>query len=303
MTTDKKYIIYQNDLKYIKDRNINFEDVDFTKNNISHKIHINHDSLDYRYTECVEHKYFSLDFTSIKLKQMPVLRNNFLNIKCLFLANNELNNTLDLSYLKNLISIDIDNNKISTLVLSNTIEEISAQHNLLENIYAYPNLKRLKISHNKIKFIPKFPKLEILEVNNNEITELMSYPKLHRLIAYTNPLQKMYFNSELKYADISETQIKEINDCSKLEHLVANYCINLNYLPVIESIKSLELMGTKLLKLYFYPNFDIIIFQINLIQNISSKYKKINANFQLRNNTMLCISKGELKVDFDTRNN
>ena len=198
MTTDKKYIIYQNDLKYIKDRNINFEDVDFTKNNISHKIHINHDSLDYRYTECVEHKYFSLDFTSIKLKQMPVLRNNFLNIKCLFLANNELNNTLDLSYLKNLISIDIDNNKISTLVLSNTIEEISAQHNLLENIYAYPNLKRLKISHNKIKFIPKFPKLEILEVNNNEITELMSYPKLHRLIAYTNPLQKMYFNSELK---------------------------------------------------------------------------------------------------------
>jgi len=58
-------------------------------------------------------------------------------------------------------------------------------------------------------------------------------------------------------------------------------------------------MGTKLSKLFFYPNFDIIIFQINLIQNISSKYKKINANFQLRNNTMLCISRGELKIDFD----
>lgn len=302
--TDKKYIIYQNDLKYKKDRNINFSDVDFTKNNISHKIHINHDSIDYRYAECVEHKYFSLDFTSIKLIQMPILRNNFLNIKCLFLANNELNNTLDLSYLKNLISVDIDNNKICNLILSNTIEEISAQNNLLEYIYEYPNLKRLKISNNKIKILPIFPKLEILEVNNNEITELISYPKLHRLIAYTNPLQKIYFNSELKYADISETHIKEINSCDKLEHLVANYCINLNSIPVIESLKSLELMGTKLLKLYFYPNFDIIIFQINLIQNISSKYKKINANFQLRNNTMLCISKGEITVDFDLiRNN
>jgi len=169
MEKDKKYIIYSNDLKYIENRNINFADVDFTKNNISHKIHINHDSIDYRYLECEQHKYFSLDFTSIKLTQMPILKNNFLNIKCLFLANNSLDNNLDLSHLKNLISIDIDNNKISNLILSNSIEEISAQHNLLQNIYAYPNLKRLKISYNKIKLIPQYSKLEILEANNNQI--------------------------------------------------------------------------------------------------------------------------------------
>lgn len=296
---NNKYTIYQNDLKYKDNRNINFNDVDLTKNNVINKIHINHDSIDYRYKECAEHQYFSLDFTSIKLTIMPILTNNFLNIKCLFLANNELKNSLDLFYLKNLISIDIDNNKLNNILLPNSIEEISCQNNLFESINYYPNLKRLKISNNKIKSLPQYPRLEILEANNNLLTELGQYENLHRLIIYSNPLKKIYFNNKLKYADISETQIVEINKCDNLEHLVANYCLNLNKLPVIDSIKSLELMGTKLNKLYFYKNFEIIIFQINLIQNISSKYKEINANFQLRNNTMLCISKGEFEIKFE----
>lgn len=292
-----KYTIYNNDLKFKENRNIDFDDVDLTKNNISNKINIDHDTIEYRYQECIEHKYFSLDLTSLNLNLIPKLSNNFLNIKCLFLANNKLTGILDITYFKNLISIDIDNNQITNLILPESIEEVSCQHNLIQTISDHNKLKRLKISYNKFKQISNFPNLEILEATNNNIYSLNEYKKLKRLIIYSNPITKIILNNNLIYADLSETLIDDLNKCDTVEQLVLNNCIKLNKLQSMENIKSLELMGTKLNKLNFYKNFEIIIFNINLIQNISSKYKDYNSNFQIRNKTMLCISRGQTIYD------
>lgn len=294
----KKYIIYNNDLKFRDNRKLNFNDIDITKNNIRHKININHDTIEYRLTECESHGFFILDFSQLKLIEFPKLSQKFITISCLFLEGNQIKGKLDVSTLKNLISIDIDNNEINELILPNYIEEISCQNNKLTKLDLYPNLKRLNICHNKFNSVQNYLKLEILEADDNLITELSEYQNLIRLIIFNNPLQKLTLNNKLKYVDLSETKIKQLNTSNNIEHLVANYCLELTELPDFNNLKSLELMGTKLNKLRFYKNFEIIIFQINLIEHISSKYKSTNANFQLRNNKMLCISKGDIEFNF-----
>jgi hypothetical protein len=292
---EKKYIIYKNDLKYRENRNIDINKVDLEQNNIKHLININHDTLEYRISESKEVNYKDLDLEMLKLNEIPsILRNNiFTNLKFLFIANNNLSNTIDLTFLKNLEILDVTHNNITNIILPHSLIELCACNNSITKFISNENLKRLKISNNKINEMNLSKTLELLEVNNNNILsyDFTNFNKLNKLIIYSNPLKKILLPQNTIYIDLSETLIDNIQNLYKVEHLVLNNCKEIKILPLSDNIKNLELIGTPIEKLYFYKNYEFIMTQLNLTKNISSKYKNSNANIQVKKNTFLVISR------------
>jgi hypothetical protein len=298
---EKKYIIYKNDLKYREDRNIDINKIDWNQNDIKHLMKTDHDTLEYRLNESKNTNYNDLDLEMLKLNDLPTILkiNIFINLKHLFISNNNLTGYIDLSFLKNLETLDITNNNINKIIIPNNLIELSACNNSITNFTSSEKLKRLKISNNKITelYIPNT--IEILEVNNNLITsyDFSNYDKLNRIIIFSNPLKKISLSKYVLYVDLSETQIENISNLYKTEHLVLNNCNFIRNLPQSNNIKTIELIGTPIDKLYFYTNYELILTQLNLTKNISSKYKESNANIQIRKNLYLVISKGINIID------
>jgi hypothetical protein len=293
---EKKYIIYKNDLKFKNERNINFDKIDWEQNDIKHLIKIDHDSLEYRINESKNTNYNDFDLELMNLNVIPdIIKNNiFLNLKHLFLSNNNLSDLIDLSFLKSLEILDLTNNNITKIIIPDSLVELSICKNNLTEFISNNKIKRLRISNNKIKKLVISNNIEILEANNNLINDydFSNFKKLNKLIIYSNPLLSIKFPPECTYIDLSETNINCIDNLYKIEHLVLNKCINIKNLPLSDNLKTLEIIETPIDKLYFYSNYELILLQLNLTQNVSSKYKKSNANIQIRKNTFLVISKG-----------
>jgi len=298
---EKKYIIYKNDLKYREDRNLDINKIDWNQNDIKHLMKMDHDTLEYRLNESNNTNYNDLDLEMLKLNQLPsIIRNDiFFNLKHLFISNNSLNEKIDLSFLKNLEILDITNNNINNIIVPNSLIELSACNNSITQFISNNKLKRLKISNNKITELNIPNTIEILEINNNLISsyDFSSYDRLNRLIIFSNPLKKILLPKYVLYVDLSETQIENISNLYKIEHLVLNSCNFIRELPQSDNIKTIELINTPIEKLYFYKNYELILTQLNLTKNISSKYKKSNANIQIRKNLYLVISKGINIID------
>lgn len=296
----KKYVIYQNDLKFRSSRNLDENKIDWEQNNIKNIYKIDHDTFEYRIKDCIKSNFIDLDLEQMNLINIPIkiyTNNNFLNLKHLFLSNNNIEGFLDLSYFEKLELIDIDNNKITKIKLPNCLMEFSANNNLIENIPYLEKVKRFRLSNNKIdifdtQLINK--NIEIIEINNNNITniDLTEFNFLKRFICYTNPLTQIIFSDNLIYADLSETRLVKLNNLCKIEHVVLNNCHFLKEIPKSDYLKTLEIVNTPIQKINFYTNFELIILQMNLTRNISSKYKQVNANMKIRKNIYLVISRG-----------
>ena len=296
---DRKYIIYQNDLKFRNLRNLDKTKIDWSQNNISHLYDVDHDTIEFRLNESNQSNNKDIDLRHLNLLQIPIqiYTSSFNMLQHLFLSNNKLNGKIDFSKFVNLNSLDLDNNNIEEIILPQNLIELSINNNKLCSLNCNNNLVRLKVSNNRLSNITFFDKLEILELDNNNFTEIdiTSLSKLRRLIIFCNPLNNIKFTSSIEYADISETNITQIfcnNVSHNLEHLVANTCKNLKDIPKFNKLKNLELINTPIDKLYYYDNFELIIVQYNLTKNISKKYKENDANIQIRKNTLLVISKG-----------
>lgn len=301
---EKKYIIYKNDLKYREIRNLDFNKIDWSQNDWSQNdikdcMKTDHDTLDYRINESKKCNYFYLDLEMLALDNLhlPIMlkNNTFFNLTHLFLSNNNIEGNIDLSFLKNLETLDITNNKINNIIIPNSLIELSACNNNIIQFNSNSNekLKRLKISNNKLTKIFISNTIEILEINNNliESYDFTNYDKLKRIILFSNPLKEILLPKYVLYIDLSETQINNISNLYNTEHLVLNNCNLIKNLPLSDHIKTIELIGTPIEKLYFYKNYELILTQLNLTKNISSKYKKSNANIQIKKNLYLIISK------------
>lgn len=298
---EKKYVIYKNDLKYKKDRNIDINKIDWEQNDIKHLIKIDHDTLEYRLNESKNSNYNYLDLDMLELNNLPEILNNniFFNLKYLFISNNNLKGSIDLSFLKNLETLDITNNNINKIIVPDSLTELSACNNSITEFISHGKLKRLKMANNKITELCMSNTIEILEINNNKIEsyDFSNYDKLNKIIIFSNPLKKILLPNYVSYVDLSETQIENISNLYKTEHLVLNNCNFIKKLPQSDNIKTIELIGTPIEKLYFYKNYELIITQLNLTKNISSKYKDLGANIQIRKNLYLVISRGINIID------
>ena len=107
----RNILIYENDLKFKSQQNINFNDKNIKlysgdKNN-------NYDTINARLQESSKNNDSYLDLSHLELININNLFNNKLynNIQFLFLNNNNLTGTIDLSKFINLISVD---NNLST---------------------------------------------------------------------------------------------------------------------------------------------------------------------------------------------
>jgi hypothetical protein len=296
---ERKYIIYKNDLKFREDRNIDINKIDWNQNNIKHLMKTDHDSIEYRLDESKNTNFIDLDLEMMKLNSLPTFLKNdiFLNLKHLFLSNNSLVGKIDISFLKKLEILDITNNKINEIIIPSSLIELSACNNTITKFISNNKLKRLKISNNKICEFNISDTIEILEINNNLINEcnFSKYKELKRLIIFTNPLKNILLPINCTYIDISDTKIEKIDNLYKIEHLVLNNCNFIRNLPQSDNIKTLEIVGTTIDKLYFYKNYELILLQLDLTKNISSKYKDSNADIQIKKNKFLVISIG-LKI-------
>jgi hypothetical protein len=293
-----KYIIYKNDLKYRDSRNLDINKIDWDQNNIKHLYDINHDSLEYRYKEYKKNN-IDFDLEGMNLTQLPTIiltqPEKFINLKHLFMSQNNLSGELDLTQLINLELVDVDNNKLVNIKLPNNIQEISAKYNCLESVPRLPNAIRVRLSHNNINNLNNLNhRVNILELDNNKINslDLFDYNNLQHLAIFNNPLTKINLSPSVTYVDLSETKITNIDNLYNISHLVANDCKNLIELPKSKIIKNIELVNTPVDKLYYYDNYELILIQLNLTKNISSKYKTSGANMQIRKNILLVISRG-----------
>jgi hypothetical protein len=298
--TDKKYVIYQNDLKHRNMTKLDINKIDWDKNDIRHLYNINHDTLEYRLNESGKDNYHNMDLTNINLTEIPKqIINNILysNLIHLFISNNNLKDTIDLSIFKKLETLDIDNNSIDNIILPISLKELSVCNNKLKHINCNNNLSRLKCSFNLIENININKTIEIIIVDNNKLTNLnlTNYNNCKKIVIFNNPLQQLIISPNIEYIDMSETLIFKLNDSDNLIHLVANSCKNLTKLQKYKNIEYIEVIDTPIDKLYYYEKYKLILLQINLTKNISKKYKDNNANIQIRNNILLAISKS---IDF-----
>lgn len=291
----KKYIIYENDLKFREHRNLNLDLIDWSQNDIKHLLNTNYDSFEYRLSEFKKNKEEYLDLELMKLTNIIFLYNDkYLNLKYLFLSNNNLSGIINLSKMKNLEILDCNHNKIENLILPENILELSCKDNILVELPYLPKIKRLNASNNKIKDINNINKyIEILEINDNliEKCDLTEYNNLTKLILFKNPLRDIKLSKSIMYCDLSETNIESLQNLYNIEHLVLNKCVNLKLLPPSDNLKILELIESPLEKLLFYKKYELIMIQLNLTKNVSIKYKKDNASLKISKNKYLIISK------------
>lgn len=293
---NRKYVIYENDLKFRNSRNLDINKIDWCQNDIKHLYDKNHDRVEYRIEKSIKNKGYDLDLEETGIDKIPdiIYSNNFINIKHLFLSNNNLNGKINLFCLKKLELVNIDNNNISDIILPENILEYSANNNIIETIPKLNNIIRLRLSNNKIKEITNInSNIEILELDNNNIykCDLSRYNKLKRVILFKNPIEDIIFSDSIKYIDISETKIKKLNNINKIEHLVLNSCSELKEIIKSDYLKTLEIINTPIDKLNYYKNFELILLQLNTTKNISSKYKEANAKINIKKNILLVISR------------
>ena len=289
MNNPRNILVYENDLKFKSQQNINFNN----KNLKMHggDINRNYDTIESRLQECNKNNNTFLDLSQLDLTDISRLFtiNLYNNICYLFLNNNNLVGTFDLSRFNNLISLDVGHNGITNILVNDNLKELVINNNSLSNLPSNINLTRLECSYNNLFEIPDYNNLELLYCNNNNINKINSYPLLRKLIIHDNPLNVLEVSPLISYLDISVTPLLKLNIFANLEHLVANSC-KLKTIPNISKLHTLEVINTPIERVQFFPKIETILCSVNLTKHISSKYSN-TYNISLRNNTVICISR------------
>jgi len=215
--------------------------------------------------------------TSINFSLMPQLKSLMLSdtklssinfntipqLKSLNLINNENIETIDLSMLRNLWSVNCSgdissikfpsnlinhfncsNNKLTTLDLRNTqINNLYCNNNLIDslNVYSTSNLKNLQCKNNRIsQLILNNDKLKSIDCSYNNITEidLSKVPNLLGLVAMSCKLQQLDLSmlNNLSSVSVSNNNIHKISLPSSMVELL---CSN-------NLLESLNLDNTKI---------------------------------------------------------
>lgn len=274
-TNNKIIQIYENDLKYKNNRNINVNNItNFDEKN-------DYDILDYRIKECIADNYNSLDLSHMNLKTIPLLSEKIVkNIKYLFISDNEIEIMEDLDNFTKLIVLDICSNKLKKIPkLPKQIEELSIRNNKLidvNNLSSYEYLQRLDCSDNYICSIPIINSLENLVCTNNKLETISLFPNLKKLSCGSNNIKKIDSLNKLKILDCHKNQIEIISGFENLKEL---YC-NDNKIKIINNLNKLEIIhcyNNFINKFEYFVNLKELICDYNNIK-LSTNYKILESN-------------------------
>jgi len=266
---EDKYIVYDNDLKYKMSRKIDpsralWDTEDYKRD---------HDSLEYRMSECKKNNYLYLDLSNMGLKNIPNLDDKYKNIKYLFINNNKLSSCEDIMHFKLLEVLDVSHNRLTHIeMLPNTLHELVCCDNEIIDIVGHKNLLRLDCSNNKINMFHSYDNLKLLICDNNKVEKLQQYNKLAKLICNNNPLHTLGNQPSVNYLDCSNTLLKELGDeYDNLKTLICNNT-NIRVLPNKLNIIILEIVNTKINQLEYYKTLKNFVFNNTDGLNIDTKY-------------------------------
>lgn len=279
MTTSEnfKYIVYENDLKYRHERNIDPKRAIWNSSCTEKKFFgANHDDLDFRIRQFEKSTEKWLDLSNMKIYEIPKLDETIVkSVKFLFLSNNDFSDLLDLRKFTSLRVLDISHNSITELKVTPELEELVCNNNFFKTLPCIPNLKRLICHMNKLEIIPKYDKLEKLICNNNKLKLLNDYPKLKYLIIDDNPLTEIGNMHELTYFDLINTDIANI-DANKIKNVVSINASNtkLRNFPVLQKLHTLEIMNTDINTLEYMQNLRYLKCNLGKITRMATEYNK-----------------------------
>lgn len=283
----KKYIVYENDLKFQKFRNLDPEKIIWSIEDLEKKYYNeNLDTPEYRYKECIEkNNQGYLDLSHLNLKKIPqVPKQISITIKYLFLNNNELEDLNGIEQFVNLEVLDVSNNNLIYINnIPNTLLELTCRFNKINKLPILSKLKILDCTSNKITRLEYYPNIEILICQDNEIKNIPEYPFLKKLICRNNKLEIINSYEYLEYLDCSFNNIVKINKCSILKDLL---CRNnkLNSIPEeLFELKYLDIHDNYLNILEFYPKLKELYCNVDGIKKLSSKYKVLDSNVYSEN--------------------
>ncbi len=165
----------------------------------------------------------TLDLGGMGINNIEGLQ-NCVNLKCLYLENNYIQDLSPLSNLKKLEQLDASNNQLSECILvSPVLKVLNLDNNdfvSIPNITNCVNLEVLFLSHNSIVNVSEIGannKLKVLTLNDNEIVSLNGLEMLgdiehldlgFNLITDISPLENM---GQLQFLNLSNNEIVFIN--------------------------------------------------------------------------------------------
>lgn len=277
MSNEKKYVVYENDLKFRSNRNIDPEKADWFDEKTKKKYSTDQDNLEYRLRECQKSNFSFLDLSHLKLSDIPKLSNEiFYKIKYLFLNDNNLENIGDnLNQFIDLEVLDISCNKIKQISkLPTTIKEFVCHNNKLETIPKHKHITKIDCSHNFINLLNEYPELKDIICHDNKLSNIPTYKNATRIICKNNPLTHIHDQPNVSYIDCSKTDIvKLVSSIPNLTHLVCNDT-KINDVSNLKNLVVLEILGcNNLTKLPYLPNLQDLLFQNTIQLMIESKYK------------------------------
>lgn len=276
--------IYKTDLKYKRQRDLGdrtkmqFAD-EITETMFDKKIDL--DTLEYRFQECRESKYYELDLCHMELKEMPSIPSDITDsVRHLFLFNNNLTE-IDLNKFKALKLLDVSDNRLT--IIKNvpiTLEELFCPGNQLTVLPEIKNLDRLNCNLNKLTRIAPYQNLRILHCSFNKIDDIPNFQQLTKLFIDGNRVKALPSLPKLEVLDISKNSITVINSPT-VEVLICNGNGTVR-LDKMDKLNNLELFDTLIEKLDYFPNLRYLCCNKNSddqpygIRELSDKYKIID---------------------------
>lgn len=290
---NKKYIVYDNDLKFRELRNIKKENADWDTENVKEQFGADYDTIVYRLKESKKNGFQNLDFSRLNLEKFPNLTaykhysELCKNLKYLFLNDNKLRKCDDkiqcFSYLE---VLDVSFNEIVEVIfLPKYLKEFVCATNKITNLGNHKYLEKIDCSFNQIENLGYYDNLQDLICNDNKLTKIQSYDTLNRLICKNNPVVTISKQLNLKYLDCSLTNItNDVGDFPNLTSLICNFT-KVNDIGKFHKLESLEIIGCNM-KIPYIKTLNILLCQDYESILISSKYK-IKKEFIEKNNA--CI--------------
>ena len=155
-------------------------------------------------------------------------------IEYLDLSSNKLTIFPDLNKFKNIIVLNISNNKITGDIITDNYEEISCKSNNITSVKSN-RLKKLDASNNKIANI-NIPCVEIMYINENKLNNIDDYKNLKYLECIGNNISKITGMNNLKELYASNNNLATIDNLNELEILncIDNPIKMINFFPKLK---------------------------------------------------------------------
>ena len=279
----EKYIVYKNDLKFKKLRNIDPECAIWDTEDIRDTYYDDDlDTIKYRLRECRKSNFVYLDLSNLDLLEFPRLKkwkyyDKLKDLKFLFLNNNKLtkcDNSIE--FFEKLEVLDISKNRITTIShFPESLLEFVCHNNEIKEIPKHNNLLKLDCSFNKITELYGFKNLRDLMCNNNRIEKIGSYDNITRLVCTDNPMTVINTLNNVTHLDCSNTKMSGgINNMPKLTHFICNFT-KINDVSNLNTLECLETLNSGITKIPYISTLKVLLYREAQDISLAKQYKVV----------------------------